>query len=164
MMCACCSKPLVAACTCPLTHALLSLAEHVCASLPHLLLLPPAQTPHPPPSAGEDRRAGAARCLGELVRKLGERVLARMLPILRDNMASGDAATRQGVCTGLQEVRRQRPSHWTAVLHVLHACVMCACLSACCSLLSVAPSEACSPFCSRATSHAAVRHAQARAT
>ncbi len=55
---------------------------------------------------GEDRRACAARCLGELVRKMGERVLHRMLPILRDTMASPDAATRQGVCTGLKEVRQ----------------------------------------------------------
>jgi len=55
---------------------------------------------------GEDRRSGAARCLGELVRKMGERVLHRMLPILKDTMDSPKAATRQGVCTGLKEVRR----------------------------------------------------------
>lgn len=35
---------------------------------------------------------------------MGERVLHRMLPILRDTMASPQAATRQGVCTGLKEV------------------------------------------------------------
>jgi hypothetical protein len=55
-------------------------------------------------AAGEDRRSAAARCLGELVRKMGERVLHRMLPILRDTMASPDSGTRQGVCTGLKEV------------------------------------------------------------
>lgn len=54
--------------------------------------------------SGDDRRAGAARCLGELVRKMGERVLHRMLPILRDGMSSSDSATRQGVCAGLKEV------------------------------------------------------------
>lgn len=59
-----------------------------------VLLLPP----------GEDRRGGAARALGELVRKMGERVLHRMLPILRDTMSSSDSATRQGVCAGLKEV------------------------------------------------------------
>lgn len=69
----------------------------------HLLLPLPSPAPVPPP--GEDRRACAARCLGELVRKMGERVLHRMLPILRDTMGSPDAATRQGVCTGLKEVR-----------------------------------------------------------
>lgn len=70
-------------------------------------LSPPLQnTPNTqPPPTGEDRRAGAARCLGELVRKMGERVLHRMLPILRETMGSPDAATRQGVCTGLMEVR-----------------------------------------------------------
>lgn len=62
--------------------------------------------------AGEDRRSAAARCLGELVRKMGERVLHRMLPILRDTMASPDAATRQGVCTGLKEVSRTRQGKW----------------------------------------------------
>lgn len=67
-----------------------------------LLLMAPACGSH---HTGEDRRAGAARCLGELVRKMGERVLHRMLPILRETMDSPDAATRQGVCTGLKEVR-----------------------------------------------------------
>ncbi|KAF8055816.1 hypothetical protein HT031_006591 [Scenedesmus sp. PABB004] len=70
---------------------------------------------------GEDRRSGAARCLGELVRKMGERVLHRMLPILRDTMASPDAATRQGVCTGLKELlenvtRHQLGEHLSDIL------------------------------------------------
>jgi hypothetical protein len=65
-------------------------------------------------AAGEDRRSSAARCLGELVRKMGERVLHRMLPILRDTMASPDSSTRQGVCTGLKEVSSsgQQPGGW----------------------------------------------------
>lgn len=67
---------------------------------PHPNKTPPPTHPH----TGEDRRAGAARCLGELVRKMGERVLHRMLPILRETMGSDEAATRQGVCTGLKEV------------------------------------------------------------
>lgn len=53
---------------------------------------------NPPP--GEDRRTAAARCLGELVRKMGERVLHRMLPILRDSMGSESASTRQVRLTG----------------------------------------------------------------
>ncbi|MEW5303880.1 MAG: hypothetical protein WDW36_006533 [Sanguina aurantia] len=53
---------------------------------------------------GEDRRLMAARCIGELVRKMGERVLAKIIPILRQGMGSPSAATRQGVCAGLKEV------------------------------------------------------------
>lgn len=55
---------------------------------------------------GEDRRLMAARCIGELVRKMGERVLAKIIPILRQGMGSPSAATRQGVCAGLKEVRK----------------------------------------------------------
>jgi hypothetical protein len=48
------------------------------------------------------------------VRKMGERVLHRMLPILCDTMASPDSGTRQGVCTGLKEVScsRRQPDGW----------------------------------------------------
>lgn len=37
----------------------------------------------------------AGRCLGELVRKMGERVLTHIIPILQKGMSSEDAATRQ---------------------------------------------------------------------
>eukprot|EP00882_Tetradesmus_deserticola_P004507 GHRQ01004753.1.p1 GENE.GHRQ01004753.1~~GHRQ01004753.1.p1 ORF type:complete len:1251 (+),score=530.16 GHRQ01004753.1:483-4235(+) len=60
---------------------------------------------------GEDRRLAAARCLGELVRKMGERVLHRMLPILRDTMSSPNSATRQGVCAGLKELLENVTRH-----------------------------------------------------
>ncbi|KAI3427088.1 hypothetical protein D9Q98_007027 [Chlorella vulgaris] len=53
---------------------------------------------------GEDRRQMAGRCLGELVRKMGDRILAQIIPILRQGMASPEATTRQGVCNGLKEV------------------------------------------------------------
>ena len=53
----------------------------------------------------EDRRQTAGKCLGELVRKLGERVLPEIFPILRDGLDPGRSAqTRQGVCLGLAEV------------------------------------------------------------
>ena len=52
----------------------------------------------------DDRRQTASRCLGELVRKLGERVLPEVFPILRDGLAADAAATREGVCLGLAEV------------------------------------------------------------
>lgn len=56
-------------------------------------------------SSGEDRRMMAARCLGELVRKMGERVLARIIPILRQGVHDDSPSTRQGVVLGLKEVR-----------------------------------------------------------
>ncbi|GIL73837.1 hypothetical protein Vretimale_5312 [Volvox reticuliferus] len=70
---------------------------------------------------GEDQRQAAARCLGELVRKMGERVLARIIPILREGINSDSAATRQGVCLGLKEVldnlgRHQLQEHLAEVL------------------------------------------------
>ena len=37
-------------------------------------------------SAGEDQRLMAGRCLGELVRKMGDRVLGQIIPILRVTM------------------------------------------------------------------------------
>ena len=52
----------------------------------------------------DDRRTTASRCLGELVRKLGERVLPEVFPILRAGLESEDKDTREGVCLGLAEV------------------------------------------------------------
>lgn len=46
----------------------------------------------------------AGRCLGEIVRKMGDRVLPDVLPILRSGLDSDDPATRAGVCVGLAEV------------------------------------------------------------
>lgn len=67
-----------------------------CAHCEGFACLQPSPASHPrAPPAGEDRRTAAARCLGELVRKMGERVLHRMLPILRESMGSDSAAKRQ---------------------------------------------------------------------
>ena len=46
----------------------------------------------------------AGRCLGELVRKMGDRVLQQIIPILVRGMQDSEPSTRQGVCTGLREV------------------------------------------------------------
>lgn len=43
----------------------------------------------------EDPRAAAGRCLGELVRKMGERVLSQIVPILREGMNDPSPQTRQ---------------------------------------------------------------------
>ena len=55
-------------------------------------------------SEEETRQLLAGRCLGDLVGKLGERVLPDMMPILIDNMSSADAMTRAGVCVGLADI------------------------------------------------------------
>jgi len=42
--------------------------------------------------------------LGDLVRKLGERVLPEIIPILEKGLDSPDSDQRQGVCIGLSEI------------------------------------------------------------
>ncbi|GJP65751.1 hypothetical protein CLOP_g22614, partial [Closterium sp. NIES-67] len=55
-------------------------------------------------SASSERRQMASRAIGELVRKLGERVLPSVVPILSAGLKDPNPATRQGVCCGLGEV------------------------------------------------------------
>ncbi|KAG1666477.1 hypothetical protein FOA52_004859 [Chlamydomonas sp. UWO 241] len=77
-------------------------------------------------STSEDLRVMAARCIGELCRKMGERIVGRIVPILREGIASPDAASRQGVCLGLKEVlenisRPQLADHMGDVLPTVQA-------------------------------------------
>ncbi|KAL1494916.1 hypothetical protein ABEB36_010427 [Hypothenemus hampei] len=51
-----------------------------------------------------DKRQVAARTLGDLVRKLGERVLPEIIPILERGLQSDRSDQRQGVCIGLSEI------------------------------------------------------------
>ncbi|KAF7417549.1 hypothetical protein HZH68_000202 [Vespula germanica] len=55
-------------------------------------------------STSYDKRQVAARTLGDLVRKLGERVLPEIIPILEKGLQSEQADQRQGVCIGLSEI------------------------------------------------------------
>ncbi|XP_047988388.1 eIF-2-alpha kinase activator GCN1 [Leguminivora glycinivorella] len=55
-------------------------------------------------STSYDKRQVAARTLGDLVRKLGERVLPEIVPILERGLKSDRADQRQGVCIGLGEI------------------------------------------------------------
>ncbi|XP_065077571.1 stalled ribosome sensor GCN1 [Ochlerotatus camptorhynchus] len=55
-------------------------------------------------STSYDKRQVAARTLGDLVRKLGERVLPEIIPILESGLSSDQADQRQGVCIGLSEI------------------------------------------------------------
>lgn len=42
--------------------------------------------------------------MGELCRKLGEKILGEIVPILKTGASSPDARTREGVCLALSEV------------------------------------------------------------
>ncbi|KAK6156422.1 hypothetical protein DH2020_010670 [Rehmannia glutinosa] len=55
-------------------------------------------------SSSSERRQVAGRSLGELVRKLGERVLPLIVPILSKGLSDPNPSRRQGVCIGLSEV------------------------------------------------------------
>ncbi|XP_026840478.1 eIF-2-alpha kinase activator GCN1 [Drosophila persimilis] len=55
-------------------------------------------------STSYDKRQVAARTLGDLVRKLGERVLPEIIPILENGLNSDHPDQRQGVCIGLSEI------------------------------------------------------------
>ncbi|KAG0496604.1 hypothetical protein HPP92_001295 [Vanilla planifolia] len=62
-------------------------------------------------SSSSDRRQVAGRSLGELVRKLGERVLPSIIPFLSQGLNDTDTSRRQGVCIGLSEVMASAGKH-----------------------------------------------------
>ncbi|KAJ7309597.1 hypothetical protein JRQ81_007650, partial [Phrynocephalus forsythii] len=53
-----------------------------------------------------DKRTIAARTLGDLVRKLGEKILPEIIPILEEGLRSEMSDKRQGVCVGLSEIMK----------------------------------------------------------
>ncbi|KAM6945032.1 stalled ribosome sensor GCN1 [Lycodopsis pacificus] len=57
-------------------------------------------------STWSDKRTIAARTLGDLVRKLGEKILPEIIPILEEGLRSDKSDERQGVCIGLSEIMK----------------------------------------------------------
>jgi len=55
-------------------------------------------------SKNGDKRKTAAKTLGDVVRKLGERTLPDLIPILERNLSTAEPTHRQGVCIGLSEI------------------------------------------------------------
>jgi hypothetical protein len=55
-------------------------------------------------SGDSEKTTVAGRCLGDIVKKLGEMVLPEVIPILRDALYTGDEHTKRGVCIGLAEI------------------------------------------------------------
>ena len=51
-----------------------------------------------------DKRQVAGQTLGDLVRKLGERVLPELFPMLEKGLKSSIAQEREGVCFGLSQI------------------------------------------------------------
>ena len=68
-------------------------------------------------SSNADKRKVAARTLGDLVRKLGERVLPDVIPMLEKGLKTDKKEERQGVCIGLSEIIQQT-SKDSVVLYV----------------------------------------------
>ena len=61
----------------------------------------------------------AARTLGDLVKKLGEKVLPEILPILEKGLESEDPDQRQGVCIGLKEITAAAPRDHVRISDIL---------------------------------------------
>lgn len=71
----------------------------------------------------------AGICLGELVRKMGERVLRQIIPILQSGMKDRSPATRGGVCTGMKELlenisHTQLRDHLSALLPTIQTALV----------------------------------------
>ncbi|PAA50781.1 hypothetical protein BOX15_Mlig013808g2 [Macrostomum lignano] len=60
-------------------------------------------------SASSDMREVSAKTLGDIVKKLGERVLQHMMQMLQTGLDSSDAKQREGVCLALSEIMRSVP-------------------------------------------------------
>lgn len=61
----------------------------------------------------------AARTLGDLVRKLGEKILPEIIPILEEGLCSDKSDERQGVCIGLSEIMKSTSKDAVSHKHTL---------------------------------------------
>lgn len=61
----------------------------------------------------------AARTLGDLVRKLGEKILPEIIPILEEGLRSEKSDERQGVCIGLSEIMKSTSKDAVCCSHLL---------------------------------------------
>lgn len=59
----------------------------------------------------------AARTLGDLVRKLGEKILPEIIPILEEGLRSDKSDERQGVCIGLSEIMKSTSKDAVGLTH-----------------------------------------------
>ncbi|KAH8086245.1 protein kinase regulator [Aureococcus anophagefferens] len=64
--------------------------------------------------ADAEKQRVASRALGDVVKKIGDRVVPELVPLLRESFAEGDEATRVGVCLGLAE------AHAALAFHALY--------------------------------------------
>lgn len=55
-------------------------------------------------SSNREKQRVAARCVGDLVGKLAERVMPELMPIFMNTLSTGDPHVREGVCIGLAEL------------------------------------------------------------
>ncbi|KAG5445430.1 translational activator of GCN4, variant 2 [Clonorchis sinensis] len=60
-------------------------------------------------TSNREQQQLAARALGDVVRKLGERILPEIIPLLVAGLNSSEPNHRRGVCTGLMELMRNCP-------------------------------------------------------
>eukprot|EP01138_Halocafeteria_seosinensis_P013658 gb/GECG01013949.1/.p1 GENE.gb/GECG01013949.1/~~gb/GECG01013949.1/.p1 ORF type:complete len:2694 (+),score=312.58 gb/GECG01013949.1/:1-8082(+) len=57
-------------------------------------------------SEEEDHRIIASKCLGDVMKKIGETVLKEIVPLLSEGLESNNMKTIQGVCFGISELAR----------------------------------------------------------
>jgi hypothetical protein len=59
----------------------------------------------------DEHKEMAAKALGDLVKRLGHRVIGEVIPLLEEGLKSEDVDTRQGSCLGLTELMESSPKH-----------------------------------------------------